>query len=778
MSAAVARTRTGTHATPWPVGRVAAVVALALGGALAWPRLGPAVRIACGADALVASGVRVAGVSVGGMTADQAREALRRTAADPDRSRVFFRTQGRTWALTWRQAGVSADIPAAVRRSLAVARTGSWPERLGGLVAGLVSRHDVPLGYRLDEGQAQRALVAVSKAAGLKAEALDEEGSLAAFRTALARGGTIVVPLVLRPAEGGEAESTAADPEGAVIGGATVETAHLTPRQRANLAAACAQLGRRVVAAGETFRLTDGLHGLDPQRGYVLAEPLPPCPAAVCLGAGVELLRDAVVAAWRDAGLPATNVAPTSPAGAPYDPLQGAARLVNDTDTDVVVRATAGARSLFVKLYGNRDAGGPAVEAGRAPTGAQAALGDESQPGSRQWDGQPARQGDGDSLADRPAAGSTADSRSPAPAPSAQAGPQLTVVAVGDVQLAGSAQAALKAQGAPAFLGAVARELGGADLAVANLECVVSNRTGPGPLKHPEDVAAQREWLFRVAPAVAEPLLKVTGVDYFSLANNHSLDYGVPGLADTGRELSRLGIGFGGAGGNISEATRPVSDEVAPPPGAAAAASPARANEREATWASETPSAGTSVAVLSYAAPECVPDASAFAATRYQPGVALVGTGPDGRPTAAAVERLRADLGAAAETHDVVICLFHWGVEGDHAVTAGQRALAHLAVDAGADLVVGHHPHVLQTLECYRGKLIAYSLGNFIFSPPKPEQRETGLLRVRFDKGALAGADFLPAAIVGCAPRLLAPEQEALRRRIADRLLGTPLPEG
>ena len=730
MSVAAVRSRPRASTPSWPLGRAACVAALALGTALVWPRLAPALRIAAGGDdTLVAPGVRVAGVPVGGLAADEAREALRRAVADPDRARVFFRAQGRTWALTWREAGVSADIAAAVRRSLAVARTGAWPSRAGSLAAGLLSGHDLEIGYRLDEEQARQALKAVREAAGLQKGALDEEASLAALRAALARGGTLVVPLALRSSRGDPAGGAERDPAGVVVGGATVDTAHLTPRQRANLAAGCAQLEGCVVAPGTAFVLADGLRDLSPERGFVLAEPLPPCPAAVCLGAGVEVLRDALAAAWRDANLPVSEVAEAAVAGTPYDPLQAVPRLVNDTEAAVTVRVSPGSRRLFVKLYGGPNAGSLAVET------------------------------------------------EPAEAPSG-ANRLLTVAAVGDVQLWGAAQAELQARGPAALLADVASELAGADLALGNLECVVSPHTAPGSLKRPEDVAARREWLFRVPPNLATPFLKAAGIDYYSLANNHSLDYGVPGLADTGRELDRLGISFGGAGGNISEATQSASHEVAAPP---AGASSARDDSRSARTPPPEPEArpgGTSVAVLSYAARECVPDPRGFAATRYQPGVALVGTSPDGMPTAATAHRLQADLRGAADTHDVVICLFHWGVEGDHLVTAGQRALAHLAVDSGADLVLGHHPHVLQTLECYRGKLIAYSLGNFVFSPPKPEQRETGILRVRFSEGALSGADFLPATIVGCAPRRLAPEQEALRSQIADRLLTTPLPEG
>ena len=78
-------------------------------------------------------------------------------------------------------------------------------------------------------------------------------------------------------------------------------------------------------------------------------------------------------------------------------------------------------------------------------------------------------------------------------------------------------------------------------------------------------------------------------------------------------------------------------------------------------------------------------------------------------------ERLLADIAAASKRADWVVVSFHWGIEYTGQASREQRALAHDAVDAGADLVLGHHPHVLQGLELYRNKLIAYSLGDFVF---------------------------------------------------------------
>ena len=95
------------------------------------------------------------------------------------------------------------------------------------------------------------------------------------------------------------------------------------------------------------------------------------------------------------------------------------------------------------------------------------------------------------------------------------------------------------------------------------------------------------------------------------------------------------------------------------------------------------------------------------------------------------VKKNIADL--KAQGADVIVAAFHWGVEKDTEPGENQVALAHLAIDSGADLVVGHHPHVLQGLETYKGKTIAYSLGNFCFGGnSNPSDKDTMILQVKF----------------------------------------------
>ena len=92
-----------------------------------------------------------------------------------------------------------------------------------------------------------------------------------------------------------------------------------------------------------------------------------------------------------------------------------------------------------------------------------------------------------------------------------------------------------------------------------------------------------------------------------------------------------------------------------------------------------------------------------------------------------ALEALRAGA-------DIVIISFHWGIEGRYQQTGDQRSLAHYAIDNGADMVIGHHPHTLQPIEVYKGRTIAYSLGNFCFGGNRnPKDKDSVILRQSFE---------------------------------------------
>jgi hypothetical protein len=188
----------------------------------------------------------------------------------------------------------------------------------------------------------------------------------------------------------------------------------------------------------------------------------------------------------------------------------------------------------------------------------------------------------------------------------------------------------------------------------------------------------RKTYTFRFAPA-ALGALRQAGFSYLSLANNHTFDFGMQGFLDTLANLSRWGLGTSGAGGNAGEASLPFVARFG----------------------------ATEVRLLSFAA---------YPVDR---------TGFDGRKTARATPdrpgTLWLDeegLAAAARAFSpgcFNIALVHGGEEWSSLPTAGQRKLYAELVRAGADLVVGSHPHVLQGLQVFQGGLIAYSLGNFVF---------------------------------------------------------------
>ena len=103
------------------------------------------------------------------------------------------------------------------------------------------------------------------------------------------------------------------------------------------------------------------------------------------------------------------------------------------------------------------------------------------------------------------------------------------------------------------------------------------------------------------------------------------------------------------------------------------------------------------------------------------------------------------EIAAAREQADLVVCCFHWGAEKDYAPNANQQKLGHLAIDSGADLVIGHHSHRINPIERYNGKYIVYSVGNFSFAGnSKPDDMSTFIFqtRFRFKNGELVANPF------------------------------------
>jgi poly-gamma-glutamate capsule biosynthesis protein CapA/YwtB (metallophosphatase superfamily) len=240
-----------------------------------------------------------------------------------------------------------------------------------------------------------------------------------------------------------------------------------------------------------------------------------------------------------------------------------------------------------------------------------------------------------------------------------------------------------------------------ADLTIGNLET---------PLVHelPEKSPIVSVARFGASAEMASPLARA-GFHAMGVANNHAYDLRRAGLHETPEILAELGI----------VALGPAHDE---PPTVRV-----QTIERR----------GWRVGVLAIA-------------TR------LNGRKPHGLPSIPLVPTLELakQLGplvkAARASHDLIVVLVHWGEEYRDTPTSAQRWAAHALVDAGVDIVVGHHPHVLQGIERYGYGVIAYSLGNFLFDNLESTQRQTGVLRVRArDHGCLDAVVFHPVRIEG-----------------------------
>lgn len=246
--------------------------------------------------------------------------------------------------------------------------------------------------------------------------------------------------------------------------------------------------------------------------------------------------------------------------------------------------------------------------------------------------------------------------------------------------------------------------LADADVAFVNQEGTLSDR----------GTAAIKQFTFRARPELVKVLLD-GGIDVAALANNHAYDFGEDALLDTIATLTSAGILQVGAGRNGIETRTPAI----------------------------LSKNGIKVGLLGYVAIGKYDHLQKPTGWKYdttRPGVAAC-VGDYACLKAMVIE----DVTKTAQLVDAPIVSFHWGVEGNHEPEPYQIDLAHAAIDAGAKLVIGHHPHVLQGLEVYNGGVIAYSLGNFIFGGNwSPKDKDSAILRVTLAKQGVVSAAIVP----------------------------------
>lgn len=295
---------------------------------------------------------------------------------------------------------------------------------------------------------------------------------------------------------------------------------------------------------------------------------------------------------------------------------------------------------------------------------------------------------------------------------------KINVKAIGDVMLARGVAYHTKGDYTLPFK-ETATFLKDADITFANLECTLSTKG--------EKLVNKGIWL-RAEPKAVEGL-KYIDADIVNIANNHILDYNDPAMFETMEMLEKHDIKHIGTGKNIDEARKPAIMEVR----------------------------NVEVGFLAYT-------------DLYQYGFGIPGTNKlryfEAKENIAGVaplkyELIREDIQKLRDQVDLVAVSLHWGVEDSHHVPPEQRELAHKMIEDGADMILGHHPHVLQGIEIYKGKPIIYSMGNFIFDQNHKANNESMIVDMDFQNGKVSRLEVIPLQIVGKKQTVFAKRQEA-----------------
>ena len=272
---------------------------------------------------------------------------------------------------------------------------------------------------------------------------------------------------------------------------------------------------------------------------------------------------------------------------------------------------------------------------------------------------------------------------------------KLRLSAVGDIMMDGRARPYLQAVGYDAAFVGVRRVLSETQVLVGNLE---------GPLTEHDDVFVEKKYTFRSPPDLVAEALANANFSVVSLANNHTLDYGPQGLSDTITALDRVKILHVGAGANLAAARTPAIKDIS----------------------------GYRIGFLGYS--NTFPEE--FWAGKSLPGTAF-----------GHAHQIKQDVQALKQLTDIVVVNFHWGREGKTELRPYQPILAHTAIDAGASVVVGHHPHVLQAVEYYKHGIIFYSLGNFVFGSFSPKAKVSAIAHVDFVDAEIEAISLTPISV-------------------------------
>lgn len=262
----------------------------------------------------------------------------------------------------------------------------------------------------------------------------------------------------------------------------------------------------------------------------------------------------------------------------------------------------------------------------------------------------------------------------------------------------------------------VITEMKSADIMMVNNEFPYSSRG---------TATAGKQFTFRAKPSTVS-YLDDLGVDIVSLANNHAYDYGEEAFLDTMTTLEEAGILYVGAGRNLKEARRPVYYII---------------NNMKIAIV-----AATQIEKSDYPDTKGATDSSA--------GVFRCWNG----------DNLISTIQEARENSDFVIAYLHWGTENSSAIDWAQEKQAPEVVAAGADLIIGDHPHCLQKIEAVDGVPVIYSLGNFWFNS---KTVDTGMVKITLNQDGLQSCQFLPCLQSGSKTTLL---HDAEKERVLNEM--------
>jgi len=269
-----------------------------------------------------------------------------------------------------------------------------------------------------------------------------------------------------------------------------------------------------------------------------------------------------------------------------------------------------------------------------------------------------------------------------------ESGKTVTITFAGDVLLDRGLRPIIERDGVESLFGGVREYFQESDYTVINLECPISEIESP----------INKKYIFR-ADTPAAPALQRVGITHCAMANNHTVDQGITGLRQTFETLKSAGIV---PIGYIDSAQ--ISGNIPKP-----------------VIISKN---GVSVAVFSV----CALPIENYTNSQGQPGICIAYTG----------DICDAVRGYKAQNPLTYVVLFlHWGTEFQPSPSMGQRIDAMRMVSAGADVIIGCHPHVVQNVETVQGRTVYYSIGNFVFDQRRPEGRKAIMPVITFGRDTI-----------------------------------------